>query len=424
MNMKTMSLYYDILEELKTIPTVDAHEHLPPEKKRCKLKLDFYSLFEHYCQMDLLSVGATKEELNMWEDRSRSIDERWQSFKKYLDPIRTTGFGRSAMLTLKHVVGFDDLTDENYQEVSQSIQEGNRIGRYDEILKEKCNIVACIHCQTYDPESPEYFFYLKQARDVVDILSMSDISRVSEESGVSIHTLDDFLDAMTTIVETWENTPKILGIKSGHAYYRSLDFKKVAKADAERVFNYILTHGRHNLSLSEALVLQDYLMFELADRAEALKLPLAFHTGIQAGNCNRIRYADPLKLQTLLEEFPRAKFDLYHGGIPWTREIAILAKNFPGVHLNMTWIHIVNPAQACSTLSEWLDMIPNTKIFGFGGDYNVVEKVYGHITIARENIARVLAGKVINRTFNRETVSRIANNLMFENPRRFYDLDL
>lgn len=424
MNMENGSLYHDILEELNTIPTVDAHEHLPPERDRCKLHLDFYSLFGHYCQADLVSAGATKKELDMWADRSRSVDERWQSFKRYLDPIRTTGCGRSAMLTLKHVLGFDDLTDENYKEVSQSMQEGNRTGRYDEILRDKCNIVACIHCQAYDPESPEYFFYLKQARDVVDILSMSDIWRVSEESGVSIHTLDDLLDAMTKIVETWKSTPKVLGIKSGHAYYRSLDFKKVAKADAERVFNCILTHEGHSLSLHEALGLQDYLMFELVARAEALKLPMAFHTGIQAGNCNRIRYTDPLQLQTLLEEFPRAKFDLFHGGIPWTREIAILAKSFPGVHLNMTWIHIVDPAQARSALSEWLDMIPNTKIFGFGGDYNVVEKVYGHITIARENIARVLAAKVAEGAFSRETVSRIANNLMFENPRRFYDLDL
>jgi predicted TIM-barrel fold metal-dependent hydrolase len=151
---------------------------------------------------------------------------------------------------------------------------------------------------------------------------------------------------------------------------------------------------------------------------------MVFHTGIQAGNFNRIANANPLHLQPLLEEFPRARIDLFHGGMPWVREIGILAKYFPGVHLNMAWMHIINPAQARSALSEWLDIVPNTKIFGFGGDYHIVEKVYGHLKLARQNIARVLAEKVAEGAFSRAEASRIARRLMLENPRDFYALNL
>lgn len=33
------------------------------------------------------------------------------------------------------------------------------------------------------------------------------------------------------------------------------------------------------------------------------------------------------------------------------------------------------------------------KILGFGGDYLIVEKVYGHLCIARENFCRALTEK-------------------------------
>jgi hypothetical protein len=102
----------------------------------------------------------------------------------------------------------------------------------------------------------------------------------------------------------------------------------------------------------------------------------------------------------------------------------VLAKYFPGVHLNMAWSHIANPVQARSALSEWLDMVPNTKIFGFGGDYAIVEKVYGHLKIARQNIAMVLAEKIREGAYTRSEASMVARRLMRENADRFYGLGL
>jgi predicted TIM-barrel fold metal-dependent hydrolase len=128
--------------------------------------------------------------------------------------------------------------------------------------------------------------------------------------------------------------------------------------------------------------------------------------------------------QPLIEAFPAARFDLYHGGMPWVREIAVLAKHFPGVHLNMAWMHIINPVQSRAALSEWLEMVPNTKIFGFGGDYAVVEKVYSHLAMARENIARVMAKKVRDGVLNRAEAGTLARQLMFDNPNNFYRLGL
>ena len=94
------------------------------------------------------------------------------------------------------------------------------------------------------------------------------------------------------------------------------------------------------------------------------------------------------------------------------------------MHLNMAWTHIINAAQARSALSEWLDMVPNTKIFGFGGDYGIVEKVYGHLKLARQNVAMVLAEKIRQGAYTRAEASLVARRLMRENADRFYELGL
>ena len=415
----------EIFEELTGIPTVDAHEHLPPENDHLAEAHDFYSLFEHYCLADLVAAGAAPAELALFANRELPLDERWQKFSPFFNAIRTGGYARSALWVVRDLLDLPDLNDETYAEVGRRLQALQKPGLYDVILRERCNLAACIDCWYLDRTPyPDYFFHLASGHDMVDLMSQEAIIQLGEKCDRSIHRLEDVLACMTLTIDRWRANPQVVGIKSTHAYQRSIAFQKVTRHEAELVFNRILTHPRHSLSLSEAQPLQDFLMFEQVARAEAVGLPMVFHTGFQAGNGNRIENANPLLLQSLLEEFPRTRFDLFHGGMPWVREIAVLAKYFPGVYLNMAWMHIISPAQARAALSEWLDLVPNTKIFGFGGDYRIVEKVYGHLKMARQNIARVLAEKVQEGSFSRAEASLVARRLMFDNPNQFYRLGL
>ena len=415
------SLEQDIFEELCSIPTIDAHEHLPPEESRLREPRDFYSLFQHYCEADLISSGASKADMVAFADRTLPESERWERFSPFLSRIRTGGYARSSLIVVRDLLGLPDLTDDTFEAVSARLQEINKPGLYDLILRERCNIVACIECWWLGSGPyPDSFYHLASGAEVIDLVSQQALDELSAKCGHSIHSLGDVLECMTRMVERWRANPKVVGVKSVHAYWRSLAFQKVTAHEAETIFNRILTHEGHALSAREMIPLQDFLMFELMARAEAVHLPMVFHTGLQAGNYNRIANADPLLLQPLLEEFPKSRIDLFHGGMPWVREIAVLAKYFPGVHLNMAWMHLISPAQARSALSEWLDMVPNNKIFGFGGDYAIVEKVYGHLKLARQNIAAVLAEKIATAAMSRSEASLIARRLMFDNPRDFY----
>ena len=423
--MSTDNLAADILDELVHLPTVDAHEHLPTEASRMDTPRDFFSLFQHYCTGDLVAAGATGEDMAAFANRELPLVDRWERFSPFLSAIRTGAYARAALIFVRDVLGFPDLNGDTFEAVSEKLQEINTPGLYDRILRDRCNIAACIECWCLgNSPYPEYFYHLAPGPELVDLGNRQALDQLAAKNDHAIHSLDDVLQCMTATIDRWRSDPKVVGVKSAHAYGRSIGFQKVERQDAERVLSRMLVDGREALSGPETVVLQDFLVFELLARVDAVGLAMVFHTGLQAGNYNRIANANPLLLQPLLEAFPRARIDLFHGGMPWVREIGVLAKYFPGVHLNMAWMHIINPAQARSALSEWLDMVPNTKIFGFGGDYSIVEKVYGHLKLARENVAAVLAEKVRGGVVSRREASVLARRLMFDNPNEFYRLGL
>jgi len=37
------------------------------------------------------------------------------------------------------------------------------------------------------------------------------------------------------------------------------------------------------------------------------------------------------------------KFVIFHGGYPYGQELSTMAKNFPGVYIDMCWLAIISP---------------------------------------------------------------------------------
>lgn len=152
-------------------------------------------------------------------------------------------------------------------------------------------------------------------------------------------------------------------------------------------------------------------------------LVIQIHAGLLEGNDNVLTNSDPTLLVNLFSEYKEAKFDVFHGAYPYTRELAALAKNFPNVYVDMCWLHVISPSRARQALAEWLDTVPSNKIFGFGGDYVFAECIYGHSAMARENIARVLTEKVEEGTFTEVQAIDLARKLLHDNAYEFFSCD-
>jgi hypothetical protein len=152
-------------------------------------------------------------------------------------------------------------------------------------------------------------------------------------------------------------------------------------------------------------------------------MTIVIHTGYHAGVHNDIRNARATHLWSLLRDYPEARFDLFHGSFPYVEDMTVLGKYFENVSLNMCWMHIMGPEVARRGLAQWLDAVPVSRIFAFGGDYSVVEKVYGHLLLAQADVALVLADKVQLGRFTEDDALRIARMLFHDNLKRWYKLD-
>ena len=166
--------------------------------------------------------------------------------------------------------------------------------------------------------------------------------------------------------------------------------------------------------------LRDYIVDESIRIAGEQDLVVAVHTGYWGD----FRLMDPLHMIPTLQRHPSVRFDVYHVGFPWLRPALMLGKGFPNVWTNFCWTHVVSTRYAMDALDEAIDLLPTNKVIGFGGDYQVpVEKVYGHLVMARENMARVLGARVERGMMTEGEAVGMAHQWLWDNPRDVYRLN-
>jgi len=408
-------VYEWLMSEFEGFTIIDAHEHLPPERERVSRRVDVFTLFTHYTSTDLITAGMSREDYEKIIDPEQPLEERWRLFKPYYKVARYTSYFRAARIALREFYGVEDLTDENYLEVSRRVREANKPGIYERVLRDKCRIkVVLTQIGRIPEEDRELLVPILPMWLLTDVSKPSDLEAKGLKPRIDVSNLGDYVAYMKEQVERWRREG-VVGLK-----FLARRVEEVSQEKAEQLFDRLLEG-----ELMQPKPLWDYLVDKAVDVASEVGWPISVHTGILAGNWGDFTATRPTLLIPLVKRHREAKFDVYHAGIPWVREAGILGKSFPNVWLNLCWCHIVSQEMTCSALTEWLDLVPVNKIIGFGGDYNVpVEKVYGHLVMAREDIARVLADRVSRGLMNREEALEIAHMWFYDNPKELYRLNV
>lgn len=441
-----MSVINDrIKQAVEGIPLVDTHEHILPEVERDQYATDFGYLFAHYNTSDLVSAGmpprlmeavrlpmhhyrkvhlermklrrflAEPERLDM------SLEERWQALEPYWNAIRNTAYAKQTLVAIKDLFGFDDLNKDTYAPLSKAIAKSRRPNLYHHVLKEKGNFaISILDAQISQPDR-EHFAPVMRLDHFIAVRSRPELAALEEESGISIHSLDDLVKAMQLTLQKYMRDG-IVGIKNGLAYERTLKYDKVTKTEAETIFNWIAHHLGEGPSWLEAKPLQDYMMHRSIQAAIEAGLPMQIHTGLQEGNENIIANSNPTLLVNLFIEYREAKFDLFHGGYPYIHEWATLAKNFANVYADMAWVHIISPEIGRQQLHELIETVPGNKIMAFGGDAITVEMAYAHSRMARQVVTRVLSEKAADGYMTEDEAISLAKKMLRDNPAELFQL--
>lgn len=425
--MSHLDVYQSILNEIEKMPVIDTHEHIESEDARIKRHIDMFNTYMiHYASCDLLSSGMPWEHMEFLKGDSDDLEKKWRFFRPYWENSRNTTYCKSLILATKTIYGIDDINESTYKEIDEAIKKKNKKGLYQYILKDICNIEMSILDSDVNCDQ-RYFKSTMRFDNFIRFTSKDAVKCMEKLYDISVGNLSDWVNMLKKAIEIYKLKYSIPCIKSGLAYERTLSFERTDYSAAEKIFNRIMTSDEtFDLSQHPSNIntkpLEDYMMHTLIQTSIDLNLPVQFHTGLQEGNGNYITNSNPVNLTNLFLEYPKARFDIFHGGYPYGGELCAVAKNFRNVYVDMCWTNIISREYSVRLIEELLDTVPANKIFGFGGDYCFVEGICGHLIIARENLAMALSNKVDKGYMTIKESTDIARKMLYDNPKEYFKL--
>ena len=404
--VKSQDLRARLANAIGKIGIYSSHEHYCPEAEYLGLHLDFVSLFG-YLGYVLSASGMPSETLTKL--RNPDIDEsaKWALFEPYRESVRNTEYFREIRIALRNLYDIPDLTRSTYHAVGECLRREQRPGAYRALL-EKAGIEYALTDSMkdislypqYDPAVFGMIYRINPRRFRDDCLQQS------------LDSADRALEAVDRIVADLASRG-IRGIKiAAAAGGVRLDFRRWPQADVRSGYQAFVRNDCSSTAtdVCASLPFLHALHFRFVEQAVRRSMLIQIHTGMQS-------YAagDPYFLKTLIDAFPNAVFDLFHAGYPYHGNLAVFASWFPNVYPDMCWMASVSKVLATRILSEWLEMVPATKVLGFGSDHGFIVNTYAYQIMAREIVTDVLEERILSGRFDEDEAMRIARLILRDN---------
>jgi hypothetical protein len=421
--------------DIANIPIIDTHEHLVDESFRVSRENDILAMFlRHYVTTDLANAGLSGCKIEELRDPGQPLEKRWEELEPFWRKVSNTAYARALSIATRDLYDIPHLDQENIAEAGRRVADASQPGLYRKVLHRAGIETAIVHDLDgiYDPslahglsiprpsDPPGLFKKVIKGSDLLCFHNKTLFFEMVAAMGWRpVHSLQDYLDLIDSVFEL---SHEAVAVKFGHAYSRSLSTSKPTYHAAEQAFNHLFFSADPEEWASHADMqpVEDYVIHHIIQQAIYHNLPIQIHTGLLEGSYNNLENANPRLLLPLLTEYKEARFVLFHGGYPWTRDFIALGKMFPNVWLDMCWVWIISPHAGREMLHEMIETIPQNKVTAFGGDFIFVEGAYGHSVLARQNIARVLEEKVAEGWFGEDEACQYARAVLYENARQLY----
>jgi predicted TIM-barrel fold metal-dependent hydrolase len=240
-------------------------------------------------------------------------------------------------------------------------------------------------------------------------------------------TLAEYLARVVTPTLERQHEGGALAEKFEAAYLRSLQFDKVDRATADRIYAQFAVRGAPADAAYKPL--EDFLFRYIAAECGRLGMAVHLHTMAGAGGYFQVAGANPLLLESVLNapELRRTKFVMIHGGWPFTHEItALLTK--PNAFLDYSAQDLLlPPATMAATLREWLQVVPEKVMFATDA-YPYIPEIgweeSGWMAARNGRLALTIAltGMMRDGEISRTRAGELAGMVLRDNARALYSL--
>jgi len=211
------------------------------------------------------------------------------------------------------------------------------------------------------------------------------------------------------------------------AYLRSLEFDKVDRAEAAKVYARYRAQGPPPDGPYK--LLQDFVFRHIAAECGRLGMAVHIHTMAGAGSYFEVRGADPLLLESIFNDpaLRKTNFVMLHGGWPFTREITALLEK-PNAYLDYSAQSLLlPPATLAATLREWLEWVPEKVMFAtdaypYSDEMGWEESGWIAAHRGREALAIALNAMIRDGEISRGRALELAKLVLRDNARKLYGL--
>jgi predicted TIM-barrel fold metal-dependent hydrolase len=251
------------------------------------------------------------------------------------------------------------------------------------------------------------------------------LKRYYAECGVSDRpaSLDEYLSKVVTPTLERQKRGGAVAVKYEAAYLRSLEFSRVSKHDAARVF------ASGSPANADYKKLQDYLFRYIASECGRLGMAVHLHTMAGAGSYFHVSGANPLLLEPVLNDpsLRKTNFVMVHGGWPFTAEITALLEK-PNAYLDFSAQDLIEqPRTLARVIREWLEFVPEKVMFGtdaypYSTDLDWEESGWVASTTGRRALAIALSGMLDDGEITYDRAVELARMVLRDNARKLYGL--
>ena len=391
--LPTLSEYID------SLPIISTHEHHQPFPPSEEATLDY-----------LLTRGYVA-----W----CAVDPRYRD--RFLDLISGNSYFVWYEKALNDLFDFGgEITLENWDSISEKTAEAVAKREFHEfVFMEKCRYIRAINDAYWDPGSDNGRPDLYAPTFRVNSFLFGNHPDSGDHNGNNAQELYgrcDTLDEYLAMIDRVIGEKKAAGcvcLKSALAYDRALDFHSQSKRSAERVFN----KPPKNIAPEELKAFGNFIFDHICTLAAKHGLPVQNHTGL-----GKLGGSEPTKLIPMIEKHPDTKFVLFHGGYPWTEEIAALSHNYPNVYADLCWLPAICTSAAERLLHSLIETARDSTRVTWGGDCWMVTESYAHSLAARYVVKKVLSEKVASGYLTEARARRWAERILSVNARELYGI--
>lgn len=428
----------EMYEALRQIPLLDAHTHIHAAHISAR-GLDDILLY-HMVISELYAAGCP-DGARLSDDPSEAEREaRIERALPYLPHIRNTSCYWGVRMILEELYGWDaPITKHNWRELDariaakskdhdwpREIMRRARISRSVTELWRGCDGLA----EDIFQYSLEWAFFTRNQWGQFDTALVElehawnqdtpgaplpvTTDRASLRFEKSIRTMED-VEAAVEHYCARIPADRVLSIASHLSTdlaFRAVSESEMAEALRSReaagarerdiYANYI-----HGLYLTRMEAMGTKLVLQYSMGAE----PLPFETG------SKLRTDTVFELAQLFARHGGLRFNLFNANFHQQQAINTLVRELPNVSVSAYWWHNFFPQYVRETFAARLDMLPLNKHVGFFSDAYCMDWAYAKAAIIRMQMAQVLAEKVAQRQYDRDTALSIARALVYETPR-------